>query len=90
MSLSLTDIIGYGAASATTLSFLPQVLRVWRSRSARDISAFMYALFIFGLALWTLYGSLRGDWPIVGANVVTMLLASTVLWMKWRFGRQPV
>jgi len=85
MSFSLIDGLGYGAAASTTLSFVPQVWRVYRTRSAGDISTGMYSLFIGGLVLWTLYGAARHDWPIVAANVVTLLLASTVLWMTWRY-----
>lgn len=89
LSFSLTEICGYAAAACTTLSFVPQVLKIWRTRSAADISSSMYVLFIAGLALWLVYGAALKSWPIVGANTVTIALAAAVLWMKWRFRRPP-
>lgn len=81
-------VLGYAAAICTTASFVPQVLRVWRTRSADDISAAMYVLFIAGLALWIAYGLLLRAWPIVVANSVTIALAGTILGLKWRFARR--
>jgi MtN3 and saliva related transmembrane protein len=82
------EICGYAAASCTTFSFVPQVLKVWRTRSAGDISGGMYLLFIVGLALWMVYGAALSSWPILVANTVTIVLAGAVLLMKWRFGRR--
>lgn len=78
--------IGSLAAALTTLSFLPQVWRVWRTRHTADISLWMYLLFTSGVALWLLYGWLLGAWPIIIANGITLLLAGTVLLLKLRFG----
>jgi MtN3 and saliva related transmembrane protein len=78
-------ILGLAAGSLTTLSFVPQVLKTWRSRSARDISLGMYAFFIGGLVLWGVYGVLRRDASIVAANAVTLLLALAVVGMKLRY-----
>lgn len=83
---AVLESIGYAAACCTTLSFVPQVLRVWRTRSAADISAVMYSMFIAGLLLWTVYGAFLSAWPIMIANSITMGLAGAVLWMKYRFG----
>jgi MtN3 and saliva related transmembrane protein len=82
----LSTTIGFIAATLTTVAFVPQVLRVWRSRSSRDISLRMYALFTLGVALWLVYGILIDSWPVMLANAVTLLLAGSVLVMKIRFG----
>jgi MtN3 and saliva related transmembrane protein len=84
---SLTAL-GYFAATCTTLSFVPQVLRVWRTRSAADISGWMYGLFITGLLFWIAYGLALDAWPIVIANSITVVLAGAILFLKWRFGRR--
>ena len=81
------DLFGYMAAGLTTVAFLPQVLRVWRTRSVRDISLPMYALFVTGVAFWVIYGVLIQSPPVIWANVVTFLLSSAVLVAKVRFGR---
>lgn len=87
VTFSLLDGLGFAAAACTTLSFVPQVVRIWRSRSAADISSVMYVMFIAGLMLWTIYGVYLSAWPIIVANLITMALAGSVLWMKRRFSR---
>lgn len=84
-SLTLTEAIGFMAALLTTGSFLPQVVRIWRSRETRAISLAMYAVFSSGVALWLLYGLLVGSWPVVLANAVTLVLALSILLMKIRY-----
>ena len=78
----LTDIIGTVAATLTTASFLPQVVKTLKTRRTRDISTAMWSAFCAGVALWTVYGVLLGQWPIIVANVLTLALASTVLAVK--------
>lgn len=79
------DGLGYAAAICTTAAFVPQVVRVWRRRSADDISLAMYVLFMAGVALWALYGILVGALPVVLANLVTFALAMGVVAAKLRF-----
>ncbi len=85
MSIMLSDAVGFAAAASTTLSFVPQVLKVWRTRSAADISIGMYVWFTLGVLLWLLYGLLIHAWPVVIANALTTLLTASVLAMKLRF-----
>jgi len=87
--MSLTDLLGHAAGFCTTIAFVPQVLKVYRSRSARDISLGMYAVFVLGLALWLAYGWMLGAWPIVVANALTIALAGSVLVMKLRYDATP-
>ncbi len=86
MNLDLNHL-GFAAAVCTTGAFVPQVLMVWRERGAPGISTGMYLMFIFGVALWLVYGLALGSWPVVIANGATLLLASGVLGMKWYFER---
>ena len=81
-----TNTIGFVAAILTTVSFLPQVLKVWQTRSARDVSLSMYLLFSLGVALWLIYGVFIQSWPIILSNLITLILASIVLAMKVKFG----
>jgi MtN3 and saliva related transmembrane protein len=78
------DLIGFAAAVLTTIAFVPQVIKVLRTRSTRDVSTGMYALFTTGVALWLGYGILVGSWPVILANAVTLLLAGMVLVLKIR------
>lgn len=78
--------VGMVAGICTTLAFVPQVLQVYRSRSAKDISLGMYAIFLSGVVLWLIYGVMIDAMPIIVANAVTMILAGAVLLAKLRFG----
>ena len=80
------DIIGGVAATLTTMVFIPQDWKVWRTRHTANISMGMYVLFTAGVALWLSYSILLAAWPIIIANCITLLLASTELVMKLRFG----
>jgi MtN3 and saliva related transmembrane protein len=82
----MMDLVGSLAAFLTTVAFVPQVLKIWRSRSAKDISLPMYVVFTIGVALWLVYGVLLGATPIIIANFVTLLLSVAVLIMKLRWG----
>ena len=83
---NLNSLIGFIAATLTTISFVPQVIKIWRSRSTHDVSLGMYALFTLGVAMWLAYGLLIHSWPVILANFVTLLLAGAVLVLKLKFG----
>jgi MtN3 and saliva related transmembrane protein len=82
--INWTEIVGYSAATLTTLAFVPQVLQALRTRDLHDISLSMYAAFCSGIALWLVYGLLMQAWPVVIANVFTLGLAGIVLYLKVR------
>lgn len=86
--MPLLDLIGYLAASLTTLSFVPQAWHTFRTRDVSGISLGMYSAFTLGVALWLVYGLLLGAWPIVVANAITLALAAAILLMKLRFHRK--
>jgi len=81
-----TEGIGSLAAICTTIAFVPQLVRVWRRRSADDISLSMFLLFSTGEALWLTYGLRIRSAPVIAANVVTLALALVILVLKLRFG----
>jgi MtN3 and saliva related transmembrane protein len=82
-----TEWIGYAAASLTTASFVPQAWLTFKTRDVSGISLGMYSAFTLGIALWLVYGLLIEAWPVVIANVITLALAASILWMRVRFGR---
>lgn len=82
MTIDVTSAVGSAAALLTTLAFVPQVVKTLRTRSTRDISLSMWAMFSAGVALWLAYGLMLGAWPVIAANAATLLLALTVLAVK--------
>lgn len=77
--------VGMIAGFCTTIAFLPQVIRVWKTRHAEDISLGMYVFFVAGTVLWLIYGLLIGSVPVMLYNAITFLLAGAVLLMKLAF-----
>lgn len=83
--MNVIQLLGLFAGSLTTAAFLPQVIKTWKSRSAKDLSLGMFSLFCLGVALWLVYGFAVNDVPVIAANLLTLLLASTLLFFKLRF-----
>lgn len=83
--MNAISILGLLAGSLTTIAFLPQVLKTWKSRSAKDLSLGMFSIFTAGVVLWLAYGILIRDVPVIAANVVTLVLASILLSWKLRW-----
>ena len=79
-------MLGFAAATCTTLAYAPQFIKVWKTRSTDDISLGMFLVMVLGLALWLAYGLLSGDAPLVAANAITMVLAGGILFMKLKYG----
>lgn len=84
---TLITVIGALSAIGTTAAWLPQVVQTWRTREADDFSWSYLALFSSGVAGWIAYGVLRKDGVVIAANVVTLLLVLTVLYVKVREAR---
>ncbi|WP_226572045.1 SemiSWEET transporter [Mangrovibacter yixingensis] len=78
--------VGYLAASLTTLSFLPQAIKVITTRNTQGISLLMYLMFVCGLVMWLAYGLLIGDTAVSLANLLTLLFALPILVIKYRQG----
>jgi len=80
--------IGFVAAFCTTAAFVPQLLRVIKLRSAKEISLGTFLLFSTGVALWLLYGLYTGSRPVVVSNLVTLVLSLSILYLKLRYDRE--
>jgi MtN3 and saliva related transmembrane protein len=84
--MSLVMLTGMVAAVLTTVAFLPQVIRTWRTRSTSDISLGMFVAYVTGIALWLVYGLMIRDVPLIASNAVTLVLSGTILLLKLRHG----
>lgn len=79
-------LVGTIAAVCTTVSFLPQVIRIRRTRHTADLSLTMYVIFSFGVMCWLVYGFFTNSPPVVIANSVTFALSIYIVSMKLRYG----
>lgn len=87
LSAQEVDNLGFVAAFCTTVAFVPQLVRVLRLRSARDISLGTFLLFSVGVFLWLLYGIYSGSKPVIASNVATLGLSLSILYLKMRYDR---
>jgi MtN3 and saliva related transmembrane protein len=85
---SMAVAIGTVAGTLTTASFLPQVITVYRRKSARDLSFAYLLVFAIGVACWFIYGLLIRSVPVVITNVVTLTLVIAIMAMKTQFDRK--
>ncbi len=83
--MDTASFVGLAAGLLTTLAFVPQVAKIWRSKSARDISLRTYVAFSCGVALWLAYGILKQEPPIIIWNAITLLLSIAIVVMKLKF-----
>ena len=86
MSPVLIEGIGSLAAIITTLCWVPQAIRVIRTRETRAISLVAQVSLLIGIALWLVYGALLGSQPLIWANIVTFVLVGTIVVLKLRYG----
>jgi len=83
----MTDAIGYLAGALTTIAFVPQALKMYTSKSGKDVSARMLMIFSAGVVLWLIYGIMIGSLPVILSNVVTLILSATIIALKIRYSR---
>mgnify|MGYP006108186665 FL=1 len=77
--------IGFFAAFCTTIAFLPQALKIWKTKSTKDISLYMFVIFTIGVFSWLVYGIIISDLPVILANAVTLILSLFILIYKLKY-----
>ncbi len=85
----VAQAVGAGAAVCLTASFLPQLVKLLREKTAEAVSLRMYLLTVSAFALWSAYGIMLGSWPLVLSNLVSLSLSGAVLMLKWRYRPGP-
>ena len=85
MEADLVTIIGLAAGALTTVAYLPQVVKTWKTRSAGDLSLGMFGILFAGIFLWLVYGIMIGSLPVIIANGATLILSGLVLFLALRY-----
>lgn len=83
--MSGVEILGYSAGAITSLTFLPQVIKTWKERSAKDISLMMFLIAALNEVMWIVYGILKNDWVIILTNAVVLLMSLTMIYLKLKY-----
>jgi MtN3 and saliva related transmembrane protein len=81
----IVEVIGVGAAVCSTTSFVPQLVKLIRDRTAEAVSAPMFMLTIAAFSLWSAYGVMVKSWPLVLSNLVSLALSAAILVLKLRY-----
>lgn len=80
--MEFVDILGYTAGAITSLTFLPQVIKTWKEKSARDISLWMFLIAAANEVLWVWYGAILDNWVIILTNAVVLSMSLTMIGFK--------
>jgi MtN3 and saliva related transmembrane protein len=83
--MSGVDILGYSAGAITSLTFLPQVIKTWKERSAKDISLMMFLIAALNEIMWVVYGILLNNWIIILTNAVILVMSLTMIYFKLKY-----
>ena len=83
--MSGVDILGYAAGAITSLTFLPQVIKTWREKSAKDISLLMFLIASINEVMWIAYGALLNNWVIILTNAIVLAMSLTMIYLKFRY-----
>lgn len=78
-------IIGFVAGAMTTASFIPQAIKIWKEKSAREVSFLMYTIISTGMFLWFLYGIFINSLPLILANGISFIFSIMILLGKIKF-----
>ena len=84
--MDTTTVLGLVAGFLTTIAFVPQVTKIWKEKSAKDVSLPTFLAFSLGVALWMTYGIMKSEPPIILWNAVTLVLSGAIVAMKIKFG----
>jgi MtN3 and saliva related transmembrane protein len=80
-------ILGIAAGTLTTIAFIPQVVRIYKMKDAKELSLITFSLFSFGVFLWLVYGIIIQEWPVILANGITLILICMIIAMKIKYSR---
>jgi MtN3 and saliva related transmembrane protein len=83
--MDFITILGLVAGALTTIAFLPQLFKTWKSKSAKDVSLETLAIFSFGVLLWLIYGIYLQALPIILANSLTLIFNLIILGLKIKY-----
>ena len=81
------ELLGMAAGTISSITFLPQVIKTWQTRSARDISLWMFLLVTLSVIMWLAYGILVKSIPIIYTNSTVLLMSLIMLYFKWKFDK---
>ena len=86
-AISGIEILGYAAGAVTAVTFLPQVIKTWKEKSAKDVALAMFVIAFINEVMWIAYGVLSNNWVIISTNVVMITMCSLMIFLKLRYNK---
>ncbi len=85
--MSGIEMLGYAAGAVTAFTFLPQVVKTWKEKSAKNVSLLMFIIAFVNEVMWIAYGVLSNNWVIISTNVVMITMCSLMIFLKLRYNK---
>lgn len=85
--MSGIEMLGYAAGAVTAFTFLPQVVKTWKEKSAKNVSLLMFIIAFVNEVMWIAYGVLSNNWVIISTNVVMITMCSIMIFLKLRYNK---
>jgi len=86
--MTAADYLGYAAGALTAFTFLPQVIKTWQSKSAKDVSLNMFIIAFVNEIMWLVYGFMLDNWVIISTNAVMLLMSGFMIALKVKYNHQ--
>ena len=86
--MTAADILGYAAGALTAFTFLPQVLKTWKEKSAKDVALNMFFIAFINEIMWLAYGVMLNHWVIILTDAVMLVMSGIMIWLKMRYNHQ--
>lgn len=83
--MPFVDILGYSAGAITSLTFLPQVIKTWKAKSAKDVSLLMFIIAAVNEVMWIVYGVLLNNWVIILTNAIVLAMSLIMIFLKLKY-----
>ena len=83
--MEFVDLLGYSAGAITSLTFLPQVIKTWKLKSAKDVSLWMFIIAAINEIMWVWYGMLLNNWVIISTNLAVLIMSVTMIGFKLKY-----
>jgi MtN3 and saliva related transmembrane protein len=83
--MDIGSVFGFVGAACTTFAFVPQAIKIIKTKNTKDISLTMYIVFVIGIACWLAYGLFIDSMPVILSNIVSIILSGTILILKIKY-----
>ncbi|HRG23172.1 MAG TPA: SemiSWEET transporter [Chitinophagaceae bacterium] len=86
--MTAADILGYAAGAVTAFTFLPQVVKTWKEKSAKDISLYMFLIAFVNEIMWLVYGFMIDNMVVILTNAVMLVMSGIMIGLKLKYNHK--